>query len=804
MPEESAEKPTILMPSSAEAKFKHSFSFENLHNRILSDDTDSSKRRELIGRQKKIMDRMENVGMVKWQDVENTVLTTVKRNDWDDVYPEVQSLGDRLENEAKGTAGYVSLAASEKERVENAVKIAVDMAALEVRVQGLVQRGRNPKPGDDYERFLHEHASSADRLEKDREKVVRGKVLFRNIETDEDGRVVVSEDPVYLAAHVGEDVVEPQEATFQRAGSGAASEDVVDLLERNLTIQEEILKATRQAGQEQHAYLEAVQQGYDGFVSTEYNRASVDPKRFHIDPPTWYRELSEREQKTVVTRTNITNLAAHIENYGMTHFDEVMGALGFRIEKEGLENMWNEMPGFRIAMATMVDNIFEKEGEDHLVISDQGYEIIKEFTQFKETMIDTMEKHLRENPHPNIERYYLKHGKDKFRAAAVAAVSAADNLLYAGSAYFSGDEDRAVRNTKIWQEQLRAFSMPGIKGNAKWIKRENVEDLPTGREEDWGGILGNHMQRRCSADGEFKRDFIQGTGRRYIPRRLFFSMFDHVYFKKRYSKEAFYDTHTIPKGSYPNRQGRVVDRDKATLAEALIYSRKKSIDGGGFLIAHVDDDTGERSEIDLTLKDYENPEQISFSQLEPDDLYGYYADVRSHAVPIYKHLTATDVTKALTASDFIKELNKLRSENPQLAGQTTPDREKWVLWDPDLFEGALAISILKKAVDLGYLRPGNAKLVGGTSEFLFTIPDSKYDGVVTNVLTTEPKLYYGMPPNLEEHFFRTFLARDKTKTSEVVRSWFADAPFSHRQSLREKAAEAEEEEVRRAQRRQSQ
>ena len=54
------------------------------------------------------------------------------------------------------------------------------------------------------------------------------------------------------------------------------------------------------------------------------------------------------------TRMHINYMAAIKRDSGMTNLEAVTGIEGLRFEKEDLANMVEEMPGFRVVMATML------------------------------------------------------------------------------------------------------------------------------------------------------------------------------------------------------------------------------------------------------------------------------------------------------------------------------------------------------------------------------------------------------------------------------------------------------------------
>jgi len=539
---------------------------------------------------------------------------------------------------------------------------------------------------------------------------------------------------------------------------------------------EELAIQRRREIQEKEFY-DRSQQTYDGFVSAEQNRARLNPEMFDVNLPYWYKILSPEAKQMLRTRINITNLAKHTEDYGMTDLDQVVGVIGIRIEREAIDYMWKEMPGFRIAMATIVHDVFEP-GEDHLVISKKGYALIEHFNEYRTGLINALKDYLKKHGNGRLDNYLIASDKDKYEEAAIAAVSAADNFLYAGGAYFSGDEERAVVNTKVWTEQPRAFFMPGVKAEVKFYK--NRLGKAAGRkpslfskEEDWGGPLGAYLRERVAHDTDFRTKFKNGEIR-YFPKRLFFSLFEYTTFDEDYSKEI------APRCFGPDqaKKRRKDGLREVTLAQALTSAGRRRKVSKTF---KVDTAGGPMA---LSLLDYDG--QIDLSRIGWDDLYGKYADFRSHAVPVYKHLTSGDPKARLTGSEFVVHLNKLRDDeylsNATDIGKRNAGR---ILWDEDLITAAVALAASPEG------------LTKGTNELVLNLEDSIYDNAVIKAM--DDRIFIGMPRGFRGRLLRRLNARDITKLMTALVSdigW--DNPLSRRKTLRRAAAESYEKTVREA------
>ena len=127
--------------------------FEDIQRRILSEDTSTEERRQLITKRDGLLQDMEEKGMIEWSVLENTILARVKNNDWDDVYGNILNLAEQEENLTRNTEGFRRLPEVSRTRYRGAVEAAVQIAAMEVRTQGLRQ---TEEQRDDYAQFLHD------------------------------------------------------------------------------------------------------------------------------------------------------------------------------------------------------------------------------------------------------------------------------------------------------------------------------------------------------------------------------------------------------------------------------------------------------------------------------------------------------------------------------------------------------------------------------------------------------------------------------------------------------------------------
>lgn len=735
-------------------------------------EADSQERKRLFNIIEDRVEEAEKNGLINKQQIKARILPTIGESTWQEDHPDfvinrLVGLAQSLENDARGMNKY-----RDNERFEGMVQslvlsIAGRVSALGIKnalpdVQKKISKNLSDVNGTVNQARVQEEIRLwlARKLFTEPNKVDKRytETMLANTEPVAklmgfaDFEEIVGKIPAKKGKATGEEL-------YKQAGGEGENES--DPMKRYFESETEYREMMLSRG------------GYDAFVIGEANRAAIDSRSFHLDPPIWYQRLSREQQQMIVTRTNITNLASHISTHGMTNLKEVMGVVGIKIERRSIDTMIKEMPGFGTAWVSLIKNVFEEhkkddEGkllhdennkpilQDHFVISDQGYRLIENFDAYKQALIIHVAEMLNTEKHEKeITKYYpYKLGtssEGRALTAAMAAVSAADNLLYAGGAYFSGDERRKVVNTDIWAEQPRAALLPGVKGVAKWIKSEEKK----GMEEDWGGELGDFMKKRCLASPNFAQQFTKQEANRFFPRRLFFDMFAHTYFREDYSDKLY------EKGLL-KRSG---NRKMANFAETSLHLPVKVI--------KEFDIQGEKIE----LFDYENENNSLFldpAELLKDDLYGGYSDGRSHAVVLYENLTTSDMRMALDAGSFIHHLNKLRGD-PMMASLTLPNGTK-ALWDEDFFVANLALAIMKEG--------GARGLEKGIDELLPNIDDNKYDSVVTKVLN-EPRLYYGMPRDFHKKLLDKFYAKSVHGVWGALWSVISsDAIFDKRSRLR--------------------
>ncbi|MGB9911492.1 MAG: hypothetical protein ACPLKP_02700 [Microgenomates group bacterium] len=489
--------------------------------------------------------------------------------------------------------------------------------------------------------------------------------------------------------------------------------------------------------------------GYDAFVSAEDAQVAIDPRLFETQPPAWYRRLDDRWQEII--RARIAILMGCYPKRARGHLD--LGIMvenaDVRIERDALDFMWREMPGFRIALATMINDLFEireeippglsKEKNNAvflMVLKEEARKeggILDRFADYKKELISRLKQYFEKNPDLLIKK---GEGIPQFSPenAARGAVAVAWNLLFLGNAVDSGDQGdlgyldrvppevsgeelkinpakgRKVTNPIVYAEQARAMMLPFDKAWSKFYR----EMEKVGTEETWLGRLGDYVAERMRHDPEFRRKFFRREIR-IIPQRLFASWFDLITFK---------------------------DKDEASLGRKLVEAPKKNIDEG--------------------LCDFSNPEELDFSKISSSELWGGYADIWDSARKIYEMIGGKNPLKMENVFEWRQilatALSKLR--NTPLAPYYK---------DPEILVSCLA---------------GAVGLVDFSSKYILFLPERIYDTLITLALDDD-RLFTGMPKGARKYVFEKLNAFDHYSLIDFLRSVF---PF-RRGLLRAKRAQ---------------
>jgi len=502
--------------------------------------------------------------------------------------------------------------------------------------------------------------------------------------------------------------------TGEKNQNSMREEDKVDRLAEAILRLEERLAKGEEINEEmirtQREQLEMwVGGGYDALVSAEGAQMAIDPRLFETQPPAWYRNLSEKWQEVI--RARVAILMGCYPKRARGHLDLAVMAenADVRIDRDALDAMWREMPGFRIAVATITEDLFEirreippglpnkEENAVYLMALKEGARgILEKFAEYKKKLTALLEDYFKKNP-----QLLEVEGAPQFspRIAARAAVAVAWNLFFIGNAVDSGDQGdlskieeiqkktslsdedlknnptvgRKVRNPIVYAEQARAMMLPFDKA---WGKSIRIGEDRVGTEETWLGSLGDYIAERNRHDPRFREEFFKRK-RRIVPQRLFASWFDLTTFED----------------------------EKESVGKKLCEGRRKQLEIDG-------------------LWDFIDPEEVDFRKLPSSELWGEYADIWDSARKIY---------------EMIGGKNPLKIENTGLWRQTL----------------ATALSKLRRTPLSPYFKDpqilvaciaGSVGLTQFTSEYLLILPENQYD-ILVNLALNDDRLFKNIEGN---------------------------------------------------------
>lgn len=211
--------------------------------------------------------------------------------------------------------------------------------------------------------------------------------------------------------------------------------------------------------------------GYNGVVQAVKIRARLNPEQFDQSlaselAPVWFEELHPENQAMVRSILHINWIAATKRDTGALSYEAWSTMQGLRIERSDLKNMWEKMPGFRIAMATFMKDIFEEDDEFRIISGQEGkgYDLLGDqakFETYKEQKISQLAEYLKINPEARVwanshfgsemarastlmaqgnEEEAQRVIDDVYKKIATVSVSTVDNLLFATGAYDSGNQ----------------------------------------------------------------------------------------------------------------------------------------------------------------------------------------------------------------------------------------------------------------------------------------------------------------------------------------------------------------------------
>jgi hypothetical protein len=411
-------------------------------------------------------------------------------------------------------------------------------------------------------------------------------------------------------------------AAERTANQGAtANRDLLNAIRESRNLQQRILDeniSMRQAqgsiAQSTERQTELMMRDISQMIFGESNRGYVNPERFDQELPFWYRQLTDQDRGMIRTRLWLNYISALKQDNGMTSFDTVAKDVpSARVQMKDIAYMFKDraarieqtaegvrlveqgegMPGFRIAMATFIKDLFV-EGQNHFVFSDRGialFDTDSKRDDYREKKIRALTKMFEGRAMEFRARYHSTEVTP--RDIATAAVSAVDNLFFATGVYDSADEKRRLKpgQSSVYSEQFRAFYMPA---------RKIVDRFNGGRA--FGGDLGTWLLDNAKGNVDNSRSELLSERQNYMPYRLFYSMFDHT---------------KMSGGRYK------------FLSEALVSAPKSRP-------TEVRDAQG--SVIDTVYDFQAGDAGVSWNQAEPSELVGYYGDKKEKAIALYMHL----------------------------------------------------------------------------------------------------------------------------------------------------------------------
>lgn len=465
--------------------------------------------------------------------------------------------------------------------------------------------------------------------------------------------------------------------------------------------------------------------GYSNFVSNEGAQRRFYEDWFLSSPPEWFGELPEKWKQVIRTRMFINNQAAIKRKDGPFELDPVLDNRDMRIDKEALITMWEEMPGFRQAFATMWHDFFETDPTGFVKIKETAIPLLNGFSKYKDSLTGKIVSYID-----------ASNSRDGFRngpngnslTMAEAAVASAWNLIYVSNIVDSGDLERNIKG-EVVAEQVRTFFRPLRKGQSKWLRDPNRGEV-IGTDESWGGKLGDWFAERCRHDPDFARGVKEGTIR-YIPIRLMYSWFD------------------------------IQKIGSETLGAKLTNEVKRKVT--------ISDDQKKTSVQIEGLYDFvKGAKAIDFDQLEGENLWPGYADAADSARFVYKIIQGT--TKDPEMRQLATALSKLREVGRKNFSPLTE-----VYNDEQLIVGCI----------LG-MTGGPAPFI---SELLLEIPEQEYDRTVNKLLSDDRIfMSLPDPGRARKRILRILNAYDKNSFFDSWIGLHGDLLISRRGSLRLKAA----------------
>ena len=651
----------------------------------------------------------------------------------------------------------------------------------------------------------------------------------------------------------------------------------------------EVAKPARTITPEEQQQMESFQDrertsGYNGVVQAIAIGARINPDAFDQAlvselKPEWFDKLPKEYQSMVRAILHINWIAATKRDTAAISTEAWATQQGLRIQRKDLDSMWNKMPGFRIAMATLMKDIFEADKNEFKIIAGQkgkGYDVLRNedsLDAYKETKIKKLASYLKLQPdtldwavkHFRIEMDRAKNFRDRgqekkaqdieddvYRKIAAASINTADRLLFATGAYDSGnqfdetimreyyfnllyednmldlevrskydewkneengdlkeernnwaklfvllpDQDRGrflsmsdderhifweenkyivkakagkINTTSIASDSVRALYKPGQKGVDKWREGTGFGG-PTGlwmennfrvNREVIPGVRFAEALMMSEADIESGRyDEVQKAKireiRGYLPRRIFFSVFELTEIDG-----------VTNKSNGDNSLTELLLKDQ----KATIKTQKRTVDANG--VENVVEEVFEG------LYDYNNnieyeriytvngaetretrsePTNELMRKISADELWGDYHDLSSAVRSVHGHVTGGDPRKDRMSKDPLINARIKINKNGRL-------RE---IYNNKGF----------MATQIGLVISPEGGFVENQPELLLAIPEGVYNAAVTSALL-DSRFWTNIPDgwSRRRELYKAYHAKDVMRTWNLLFDVFIEGSF---------------------------
>lgn len=509
------------------------------------------------------------------------------------------------------------------------------------------------------------------------------------------------------------------------------------------SVLERIAQSSEEAARTQREALDLASTTYRQFVENQANHVIMFPPKWIENPPHWYIELSEEERSMVRAEMHINFIASRkdaegsLDAYLKPGFIEGEQDIKVQIESKGLGYAWKNKPGYRIALVTLMNEIFELSEPDTSVpdrvvaieIDDDGRENYKVYvnnqhrhshlrlkekyagpnlisgqTELMNKLIDSLTDYFDNNPYL-LSQYKLTNSS---RLAAEAATIFAWNTIFMSAAVDSGDRggrQRTLAGPHISTDSVRSMFMPLDKAMFK-LDKESPQDV----EEKWGGPLGDWFADRSIAHGRAFKAKVEEGNFHFFPERMFYGWMDYLVLE---------DKTTIS-----DREQHIVH---TSWGQAIL--RTSNVDLGNGLIDVTDPELlcPDQESTVYTVQGRQWKRSFRDGGSNGDLWWRYSA--RAGAVRKIYELLTEDEPKS-DAGDFATAFSAIVSTEPWL---------RHIYYDLDFLTAAVS----KLALERGKVFDKNAYgYLLGTDELVLNLNDAVYDNAVTEVLTLLlPRLY---------------------------------------------------------------